>query len=75
MAFGNRIIIDSDPPDKPRVPFHTLKEGDRYQHEVNGNISRVIEKKPEFMTIKRHDDWLIHLKAGCFTWGKMVIKL
>jgi hypothetical protein len=75
MPFGNRIINIPDPPDKPRVAFNTLKEGSRYQHEVDGNISVVIEKKDEYMTIRRHDGWLIHLKAGCFTWDKMVIKV
>lgn len=75
MLIGNRVIIPEDPPDKPRVPFNTLKYGDRYQHEVNGNVSQVVEKKDEYMSIRRHDGWLILLKAGCFTWDKMVIRL
>ncbi|MBB6109755.1 hypothetical protein SAMN05421821_105173 [Mucilaginibacter lappiensis] len=76
MPFNNRLIETIPTVDiTERVAFHTLQEGERYTHTPEGHVSQVIEVKPVFRTIRRYDDWLIHCKAGCFLWDKMVIKV
>jgi hypothetical protein len=76
MQFHNRLLDVNQPLETvARIPFHALNMGDRYKHLMNGNISEVVEKKEEYIMIRRHDDWLIHCKAGSFIWDKMVIKV
>jgi archaeosine-15-forming tRNA-guanine transglycosylase len=73
MPFRNLLFAPEPSPESFEcIPFHTLKEGERYQHTLGGRVSQVVEKDPEFMTIKRDDGWLIPCVKGSFVWDKMV---
>jgi hypothetical protein len=76
MPFHNRLLPDNPIPDTAeRVPFHTLRVGDRYQNTPGGNVSTVIRADFTFRVVRRYDDWLLHHDEGCWVWDKMVIKV
>jgi hypothetical protein len=76
MPLHNILILPTDSDTAPRVPFNTLRVGERFQHTINGWVSLVYFKSPDFLTIKRPDGWLVKvLKEDVEVWGKMVIKL
>lgn len=74
MTFHNNAFIQQQEDTEPRVPFKTLKIGDKYKHSVSGNISTVF-KIDEDVVIKRADGWLVTVKKDSDNWFKMVIKI
>lgn len=75
MTLKNRLFIEEVPDTTPRVPFHTLRVGDRYQHSSTGRVSLVFKADFDGMTIKREDGWLCRCEIGSFIWDKMVIRV
>lgn len=59
----------------PRVPFISLRFGQRYTHSVGGPVSQIFATGDKFITIKREDDWLVRCTPDMEIWNKMVIKL
>lgn len=59
----------------PRVPFSSLRFGNKFQYRPNGPISQIYMVSDDHIMVKRWDDWLVAVKPGSMGWDKMVIKL
>jgi hypothetical protein len=75
MLLHNILTIPSEIDNAPRVPFNTLRHGDRYKHRPNGSVSQIFFKGPDYFTIRRADGWLVKCTPDREGWNKMVIKV
>lgn len=73
MIIPQKYACPNRNADAPRVPFTSLKFGQRYCHEVGGPVSQLFATGESFITIKRDDDWLVRYAPDMEIWNKMVI--
>lgn len=74
--FHNHLIEETQLPDTAvRVAFNTLREGESYQYVPGGQVYTVTRRDFTFATVRRHDDWLLHMDEGCWIWDRMVIRV
>ncbi|MNY36951.1 hypothetical protein D3C86_1714790 [compost metagenome] len=59
----------------PRVPFNALRWGDRYKYSHTGGIHQVFFIGPEWITVRREDDWLVRVTPEMEGYSKLVIKI
>ena len=54
------------------VKFHTLTHG-RFKHSETGNVSTIVKRDMESITIKKHCGWQVTVRVGEFGWDRDVI--
>lgn len=75
MLLHNKPYCEDIADTATRVPFNSLKEGDRFQHTPAGRISLVFRKDHDYITVRREDEWFVTSRVGDWVWDKEVIKV
>ena len=74
MNLHNRPFQTTQSKTELTVPLCNLTHG-KFKHPMTNRESVIVNRDDTFITIKRHDGWLVTVCKGDFGWDSQIIKL